>query len=96
MHPDDDQLGDYKAAMDSLNNAENCDSCGKKIQKGDGFNITTKRGIQSFHKDANKCASAPENRKPAKLASVKRMGQRHTSNSATASATEIGYQGTGI
>lgn len=60
MHPDDDQLGDYKAAMENLKNAESCDNCGKKIQKGDGFSITTKRGLQSFHKDANKCANAQE------------------------------------
>lgn len=62
MHPDEDQLGDYKAAMENLNNAENCDSCGKRIEKGDGFSISTRRGgIQSFHKDANKCANASSN-----------------------------------
>lgn len=62
MHPDDDQLGDYKAAMENLNNAKNCDNCGKNIEKGDGFSITTRRGgIQSFHKDANKCANASSN-----------------------------------
>ena len=63
MHPDEDQLGDYKAAMENLKNAESCDHCGKKIEKGKGYSITTKQGLQSFHKDANDCANAPEQRR---------------------------------
>lgn len=89
MHPDEDQLGDYKAAMENLNNAQNCDNCGKAIQKGDGFSITTRRGgIQSFHKDANKCANASSTASASKVAIRGRGGTGKTSGRALGTPNE--------
>lgn len=91
MHPDEDQLGDYKSAMESLRDADSCDSCGKKIIPGTGYSVPTKTkgGHLNFHKDANACADAPEVRKRGDL------GVRHIPNYKAASANNFSIEGDG-
>ena len=88
MRPDEDQLGDYKAAMENLRNADRCDSCGKPIEPGAGFTISTKKdGKQNFHKDANACANAPEVKKPGQ------NSVRHTPNYRATRANQFRIDG---